>query len=72
MNNTPIRDGLALLVVVALAGCATDRIDQRQMADENCEYPNTMTCEQFAGELYNCICANEDDMRRMFDILSNK
>ncbi len=72
MNNAPIRTGLAFLVVIALAGCATNGPNQRQMAEADCEYPDTWTCEEFAGELYNCVCANEDDLRRMFDVLSNR
>ena len=72
MNTLSIRNGATLLVIIALAGCAANPTDQRRMADENCEYPDTMTCEEFAGELYNCVCANEDDLRRMFEVLSDR
>ena len=72
MKSTPIRTGIALLVAFALAGCAAHPTDQRQTANETCEYPDTMTCEEFAGELFNCVCANEDDLRRMFDVISNR
>ena len=71
MNNTPIRIGIALLVAIVLAGCAGQR-NYQQVADETCEYPDTMTCEEFAGELFNCRCANEDDLRRMFEVLSDR
>ena len=72
MNINPIRTGITLLVVIALAGCSVHRGNRQQVADENCEYPDTMTCEEFAGELFNCICANEDDLRRMFEVLRNQ
>ncbi len=67
-----IRIGVTILVAIAVAGCAANRSVQRQVADESCGYPNTMTCEEFAGELYNCVCANDDDLRRMFEILSGR
>ena len=72
MNSTPIRAGIVLLAAIALTGCAAHGTDQRQTANDTCEYPDTMTCEEFAGELFNCVCANEDDMRRMFEVLRNQ
>ena len=72
MNGTMIRAGIVVLVAIVSAGCAAHRNDQRQTANDTCEYPDTMTCEEFAGELFNCICANEDDMRRMFEVLRNQ
>ncbi len=72
MNGIPIRAGIVVLLAFVFAGCATHRTEQRQTANDTCEYPDTMTCEEFAGELFNCICANEDDFRRIFEDLSNQ
>ena len=72
MNSTPIRAGLALLAALTLAGCGAQRSYESQATAESCEYPDTLTCEEFAGELFNCVCANEDDLRRMFEVLSDR
>ncbi len=69
MNSTPIRTGIVLFLVAVLAGCATHRSDQRQTANDLCQSPSMMTCEDSAGGLSNCRCATEGDLRRMFEML---
>ncbi len=68
MTSTPIRTGIALLVVIALAGCAAQRTDQRQAASRMCEHGETLTCEEFAGEYINCFCADRAALRQMFEM----
>ena len=66
MNNTPIRTGIALLVVIALAGCAAQPTHQRRAAASMCEQGETMTCEEFAGKHINCFCADRAALRQIF------
>ncbi len=70
MNKTPIRTGVALLVVIALAGCAAQRTDQRAAAERMCDRGEAMTCEEFAGELRNCFCADRAALNRLFEMHS--
>ena len=67
MNNRPIRNGIVLLVALALAGCAAHRADQRQTAARMCPAGQAITCEEFAGEYINCFCADRASLRRMFE-----
>ena len=66
MNNTSIRHGIALLVLVALSGCASQPTDQREAAARPCDRGETMTCEEFAGEYVNCFCADRAELRQIF------
>ncbi len=66
MKRSPIRAAIALLVFVALAGCAAQRTDQRQAAGRMCEHGETMTCEEFAGKHINCFCADRAALRQIF------
>ena len=69
MNNTPIRAVIALLVVIALAGCAAQPTDQQQAA-RMCDQGETLTCDNFAGEQKHCFCASRAELRRMFETLT--
>ncbi len=66
MNHPPIRNGFALLVVIALTGCAVP-VDQRQAAARMCDHGETLTCEEFAGNDRNCFCADRAALRQIFD-----
>lgn len=66
MNIKPIRTGIALLIGIALCGCAALRTDQRQAAQRLCDHGETMTCEEFAGEYRHCFCADRAALRQIF------
>ncbi len=70
MNRKPIRVGIALLIVFALAGCASQRTGQLQAAEFMCDPGETMTCEEHAGEYRTCFCANRAELRRIFGTLA--
>ena len=66
MNNRPIRNGVVLLILAALASCASQPTDQRQAAARPCDRGETVTCEEFAGEYVNCFCADRAELRQIF------
>jgi hypothetical protein len=57
MNQTTTLSGIGLLTLLALSACASQGPPEAQTNRvEQCSYPHTMTCDQFAGEDYNCSC----------------
>lgn len=63
-----IRNSFGLFVLVALSACSTQGEPER-LADEipECLPTETMTCDRFAGENYNCTCERGDNLREMLD-----
>ena len=57
MKRTTTINGIGLLALIALSACATQGPPEEQAnTAELCTYPNTLTCDRFAGEDYNCSC----------------
>ncbi len=65
MLNTPIRSCFALLVFIALAGCAAQPENPRAERDR-CRAGETLTCEEVAGETVNCFCADQNALRNIW------
>jgi len=68
MNRTTIGNGIGLLALIALSACATDRApEQRADGTVQCLATETMTCDRFADENYNCSCERGGNLREMLD-----
>ncbi|MEL7185181.1 MAG: hypothetical protein AAFN50_01950 [Pseudomonadota bacterium] len=68
MNISTIKCGIGVLALLALSACANQGTPQ-QTADaaEDCPTPNTLTCDRFNGENYNCTCQKGGSLRDMLD-----
>ena len=68
MIRSLINKSSVLFAVFALTACASDGPNERKMVmAEECEYPNTLACEQFAGENYNCTCESTGRLQDIVD-----
>lgn len=62
---------IAFVAFLTLSACANqDR--PRQVGDESmrCQYGQTLVCDEFADETYNCSCQRGDNLREMLDAYS--
>lgn len=63
-----IKNCMGLVALLALSACAGHRVDERRpLSVENCPPPNTLTCDRFAGENYNCSCERSDRLKDILD-----
>lgn len=68
MKRTTIINVIGLLSLVALSACATQEPPEEQAnAAEQCSYPDTLTCDRFAGEDYNCSCEKGTKLGEIID-----
>lgn len=64
-----IKNSIGLVIFAALSACAAQNPDEsRANSVEQCTYPDTLTCDHFAGEDYNCSC---EKGTRMSDIIDS-
>jgi hypothetical protein len=63
-----IKNSIGLIALVALSACA-GHVAHEQPASgvEQCAPPNTLTCDQFAGENYNCSCERGAKLQDIVD-----
>ena len=68
MIRTMIRSGIGIFALVALSACATQERSE-PLADETmkCARNETLTCDRFSDETYNCTCEKGDNLREMLD-----
>lgn len=68
MTQTPTKIGIVLFALALLSACATHGQSERVAADApQCLYTETLTCDRFAGENYNCTCQRGDNLGDMLD-----
>ena len=68
MHGTTLKNFLGIVAAVALSACAGHAADERQpLGIDNCPPPNTLTCDRFAGENYNCTCERGDRLKDILD-----
>lgn len=68
MKITAFNIYIGLLALVALSACATQEFPELQAEEGmSCEPTETMTCDRFADEKYNCTCEKGDNLRDMLD-----
>ena len=68
MIPTSIRKAIGLIALVVLSACASNRATEQQAGTvDPCPPPNTLTCDRFAGENYNCKCERGSNLRDMLD-----
>lgn len=59
---------IGLFALIALSACAgNSTLDRRAGAVEECRPPNTLTCDRFKGENYNCSCERGDRLKDILD-----
>ena len=62
------RIGIGLLALLVLSACATHGSrEHRAGSVKQCPPTQTLTCDRFAGENYNCSCQRGDNLRDMLD-----
>ena len=68
MIRTTARNGFGLFALVALSACGSQHAyDRRAGTVDQCPPPNTLTCDRFAGENYNCTCEQSDRLQDILD-----
>ena len=68
MIRATIKSSIGLFVLVALSACASQGAQKQQAgAIDECPPPNTLTCDRFAGENYNCSCESSDRLEMILD-----
>ena len=68
MTRATIKNSIGCIIFAALSACAAQNPDEdRASAVEQCTYPDTLTCDRFAGEDYNCSCEKGTRMRDIID-----
>ena len=68
MILTTFKTGIGLFTLLALSACATQERSE-PLADETmqCAPTETLACDRFSGENYNCRCERGDDLKKMLD-----
>ena len=68
MIQTTFKIGIGLFALLTLSACATQNKSE-QLANESkeCLPAETLTCDQFSDEAYNCTCEKGGNLRDMLD-----
>ena len=68
MVKTTAKIGIVLFALLTLSACATQETSAPlAKSDNQCARTETLACEQFADETYNCTCEKSDNLRDMLD-----
>ena len=68
MMQARIQSSIGLFVLLLLGACASQETEEQAAgATPNCRPNETLTCDEFAGETYNCSCERGDNLRDMVD-----
>lgn len=66
--QTTIRNGFGLLALLTLTACASQNVrQQRHAAAPKCLQSETLTCDRFADDNYNCSCQKGANVRDILD-----
>lgn len=68
MKQSPIRNTVAVIALLALSACAARGSREMQAQVDSCPPTQTMTCDRFSGENYNCSCEQGDRLQDMLDV----
>ena len=69
MIRTTIINATGCLALVVLSACATPGPPEEQAnRAEQCVFPDTLTCDRFAGEVYNCSCERGTKLQDIVDV----
>lgn len=66
MKPFALKLGTGLLALLVLAACAAR--PPRTSAVPECHPPDTLTCDRFAGENYNCSCQRGAKLRDILEV----
>lgn len=68
MMKTAFKSGMGLFAVLALSACVTQEASE-PLAEETmqCARGETLTCDRFSEENYNCSCEKGGNLRDMLD-----
>ena len=68
MIRATIYNSSALILLLTLSACAGPTATKQQASTiDECPPPNTLTCDRFAGENYNCSCESSDRLEMILD-----
>jgi hypothetical protein len=67
MIKTAFKTGIGLFALVVLSACATQESPERLAAEGECLRTETLSCDKFADETYNCTCEKTHNLREMLD-----
>ena len=68
MTRATTKTSIGIFALVALAACASQNAHKQQPSTvDQCPPPNTLTCDRFAGENYNCTCERSDRLEDILD-----
>ena len=68
MIRATIKKSVALSILFALSACAgQNAYKQKAGSIDECPPPNTLTCDRYAGENYNCSCESSDRLQDILD-----
>lgn len=68
MKKSVIKAGIGLFALLTFSACATQESSELQAEETmQCRSDETLTCDEFAGETYNCSCEKGDNLRDMLD-----
>ena len=68
MVKTTTRIGIVLFVLLTLSACATqETAEPLAESDKQCAPTETLTCDKFSDETYNCTCEKGGNLRDMLD-----
>lgn len=71
MVKTTTKIGIELFASLTLSACATQETSEPLAESDNpCAPAETLACDQFADENYNCTCEKSDNLRDMLDAYS--
>lgn len=71
MIQTAFKTTIGLFALIILSACATVEKPEPQAAEGlQCHRSETLTCDRFADENYNCTCEKGDNIRDMLDAYS--
>ena len=68
MTQTRIISGTGLLALLLFGACASqESAEQAAGETPKCRPNETLTCDEFADQTYNCSCEKGDNLRDMVD-----
>lgn len=68
MTQARIKTGAGLLALLLLSACASQESAEPVAGEPpKCRPNETLTCDEFSGEAYNCSCEKGENLRDMVD-----
>ena len=63
-----LKTSVGISVLLILSACASQESTEKVAGEtRKCRPNETLTCDEFSGEAYNCTCERGDNLRDMVD-----